>query len=134
MKNVSNIFTSLALLSFLLLTSCKKEEIAPTPTTGGVSVSVKIIQRSTGAIIPDNKITNWVLNTSLWSDQGALLKTQTFNSSQFSFSNLVPANYKITANGTLSLNGVTYSLTGGISGGQVAEGTTVQGAEMVFYY
>jgi hypothetical protein len=134
MKKVSNIFTSIALLSLLLFVSCKKEDTTPAATTGGVSVNIKIVQRSTGAIVPDNKITNWVINASLWSDGGALLKTQTFNSSQFIFSNLVPANYKITANGTLTLNGVTYSLTGGISGGQVAAGTTVPGAEMTFYY
>jgi hypothetical protein len=55
-------------LSFFLLASCKKEDTTPPPaTTGGVSVNIKIVQKSTGAILPDNKITNWVVNASLWS-------------------------------------------------------------------
>ncbi len=134
MKNVSKILTSVALLSILLLTSCKKEETAPTPTTGGVTVNIKLIQRSTGAIVPDNKPTNWDVTAYLLSDLGAILKSQTFTSNQITFSNLVPGNYKITGSGAVTLNGIRYSLTGGASGGQVAAGTNVTGADMAFYY
>ena len=134
MKNVSKILKSIALLSLLLFMSCKKEETAPTPTTGGVTVSIKLIQRSTGAVVPDNKPTNWDVTAYLYSDLGAILKSQTFTSNQIIFSNLVPGNYKITGSGNVTLNGIRYSLTGGASGGQVAAGTNVTGADMAFYY
>ena len=138
MKKVSNIFKSIALLSLLVIISCGKgtepEPDKPTPTMGSVSVSVKIVQSSTGAVVPDNKLTGWIINASLWSESGTVLKTQTFNSSQVSFSNLNPANYKITSNGNVTLNGITYKLSGGISGGQVTAGATVTGPEMIFYY
>ena len=134
MKKLIITLTRISFLTFLMLSSCKKEEAALAPTTGGVSVNVKIVQLSTGAVIPDNKLSNWVLNTTLYSETNAILKTETFNSSTINFSNLNPSNYKITAQGTVTLNSVTYSLTGGKSGGQVQAGKTAVGAEMVFTY
>ncbi len=135
MKNVSKILTSVALLSILLLTSCKKEETAPTPTTGGLSVNLKIAQRSTGAVIPDNLLSTWTIQASLYSDAGSLLKTQIFNSNTISFTELNPGNYQIYAGGTVLH--ATYGripLTNGSSGGQVQAGKTAYSPEMFFYY
>lgn len=137
MKKISNVLTSIALLSLLFIIGCgepKDPDDDPKPSTGSVSVSLKIVQKSTGAVIPDNKLTNWVINASLWSESSSLLKKQTFNSSVISFSNLNPANYKIAADGNVMLNGIIYTLSGGISGGQVTAGATVTGPEMIFYY
>jgi hypothetical protein len=133
MKNTYKMF--LLGLSMLFIVSCsKKEDPAPLPTTGNLSVSVKITQRSTGAVVPDNKLSGWVLTASLFSESNALLKTETFNSSTINFNNINPGNYKVTAQGNVTLNAVNYSFTGGLSGGQVQVGKTATGPEMVFYY
>ncbi len=136
MKNSINFLKSLTILSLFLLMSCgKKDTVEPTPTTGGLSVSIKISQKSTGAVIPDNKLSNWTIEASLYSDAGALLKTQTFNSGILTFTDLNPGNYKVYAKGSvLNASYGLLSLTGGASGGQVQVGKTASSPDMYFYY